>query len=169
FLVEDFEPERLAFELSAPEGAMVPGEATEIDVAAKYLYGATAPDLAVEADAIVRPRTTLPDFPGYTFGREDDTIETSREPLGIVATTDDTGAAVAEIVLPEPASTTRPLEAQVLLRLVDTNGRTVERSITRPVEASGDRLGIRPAFSDPSGIEEGSEARFDIIAVSPDN
>src|SRR5690606_21437893 len=44
FLVEDFEPERLAFELSAPEGAMIPGEATEIDVAAKYLYGATAPN-----------------------------------------------------------------------------------------------------------------------------
>ena len=169
FLVEDFEPERLAFELSAPEGAMVPGEATEVDVAARYLYGATAPNLAIEADAIVRPRTTLPDFPGYTFGREDDTVETSREPLGIVATTDDTGAAVAEIVLPHSMSTTRPLEAQVLLRLVDTNGRTVERSFSRPVRADGDRLGIRPAFADPSGIEEGSEANFDIIAVSPDN
>ena len=61
---------------------------TQIDVAAKYLYGATAPDLAIEADAILRPRTTLDAFPGYTFGRLDDTIETSREPLGMVGTTD---------------------------------------------------------------------------------
>ena len=169
FLVEDFEPERLAFELTARGDAIVPGEAAEIDIAARYLYGATAPGLAVEADAIVRPRTTLPGFAGYTFGREDDPVEISREPLGVVATTDEAGEAVAEIVLPEPVSTTRPLEAQILLRLVDTNGRTVERSITRPVVATGNRLGIRPAFGDGSGLEEGSEARFDIIAVSPDN
>src|SRR5690606_20557661 len=100
--------------------------------AAKYLYGATAPDLAIEADAIVRPVTTLQGFPGYTFGRLDDTIETTREPLGVVGTTDASGNAVAEVTLPEPLVTTRPLEAQILLRLVDSNGRTIERSISRP-------------------------------------
>ncbi|HEY8574704.1 MAG TPA: MG2 domain-containing protein [Devosia sp.] len=168
FLVEDFEPERLSFEVSAAEGAMETGVTTEIDVAAKYLYGATAPGLNIEADAIISPRTTLTAFPGYTFGRLDDTIETTREPLGVVGTTDEAGNAVAEISLPEPQVTTRPLEAQLLLRLVDTNGRTVERSISRPVLASGDRIGIKPAFSDASGLEEGSEARFDIIVVSPE-
>jgi uncharacterized protein YfaS (alpha-2-macroglobulin family) len=168
FLVEDFEPERLAFEISAPETPLETGVATEIDVAAKYLYGATAPDLAIEADAILRPVTTLADFPGYTFGRLDDTIETSREPLGVVGTTDESGNAVAEVTLPEAQVTTRPLEAQLLLRLVDTNGRTIERSLSRPVLASGDRIGIKPAFGDATGLEEGSEARFDIIAVSPE-
>lgn len=168
FLVEDFEPERLSFEVSAAEGAMETGVTTEVDVAAKYLYGATAPGLNIEADAIISPRTTLAAFPGYTFGRLDDTIETTREPLGVVGTTDEAGNAVAEISLPEPQVTTRPLEAQLLLRLVDTNGRTVERSISRPVLASGDRIGIKPAFSDASGLEEGSEARFDIIVVSPE-
>ncbi len=43
FLVEDFEPERLAFEVSAPDALIVPDEVTPIDVTAKYLYGATAP------------------------------------------------------------------------------------------------------------------------------
>ncbi|QDZ10793.1 alpha-2-macroglobulin family protein [Devosia ginsengisoli] len=168
FLVEDFEPERLAFEVSAADEPMATGVATEVDVDAKYLYGATAPNLAIEADAIIRPVMSLPDFPGYSFGRLDDTIETNREPLGVVGTTDETGHAVAEIVLPEPQSTTRPLQAQVLLRLVDTNGRSIERSISRPVLASGDRLGIKPVFSDASGLAEGSEARFDIVAVSPE-
>jgi hypothetical protein len=167
-LVEDFEPERLAFDVSAAEGPFVTGEANLIDVAAKYLYGATAPDLAIEADAIVRPVTTLQGFSGYTFGRLDDTVETTREPLGVVGTTDASGNALAEITLPKPQVTTRPLEAQILLRLVDTNGRTIERSITRPVLATADRIGIKSAFGDPSGLTEGAEARFDIIAVSPE-
>ncbi len=32
FLVEDFEPERLAFDISAPTSPIVPGEVTPIDV-----------------------------------------------------------------------------------------------------------------------------------------
>ncbi|KQX39851.1 hypothetical protein ASD04_04150 [Devosia sp. Root436] len=168
FLVEDFEPERLAFEVSAADAPVVAGEVTEVDIAAKYLYGATAPNLAVEADAIVSPRSTLEGFPGYTFGRLDDTIETTREPLGVVGTTDDAGNVVAEIVLPEPQATTRPLTAQLLLRLIDSNGRSIERSISRPLLATVDRIGIKPVFSDASGLAEGSEASFDIVAVSPD-
>ncbi len=169
FLVEDFEPERLAFEIKPEDdGAFSPTEVNRIDIAAKYLYGATAPGLAIEADAVVRPRTTLPDFPGFTFGRLDDTIETSREPLGVVGTTDDDGNAVAEVTLPEVPTTTRPLEAQVLLRLVDTSGRTVERSITRPVLSQTDQIGIKPVFTDATGLAEGSAANFELIVVSPE-
>ncbi|HUH77092.1 MAG TPA: alpha-2-macroglobulin family protein, partial [Devosia sp.] len=168
FLVEDFEPERLALEISAADAPVQTGVATMVDVAAKYLYGATAPGLAIEADAILRPGWTLPGFPGYSFGRLDDTIETERQPLGVVGTTDEAGNAVAEIIVPEPQVTTRPLEAQLLLRLVDTNGRTVERSLRRPVLAEVDRIGIKPVFADPSGLKEGSEAQFQLIAVSPE-
>jgi len=167
FLVEDFEPERLAFEVTAADAAMPIGEPVTVDVAAKYLYGATAPDLDVEADVVIRPINGLPAFPNYIFGREDDTIETSREPLGIVGTTDAQGNVAAEITLPEPQVTTRPLEAQLLLRLVDTNGRTVERSLVRPVLAQSDRIGIKPTF-EGEGLAEGSDATFDVIAVSPE-
>lgn len=169
FLVEDFEPERLAFEVSpVDEGPFQAGVVNEINVAAKYLYGATAPDLRIEADAILRPRTTLADFPGYTFGRLDDAIETTREPLGLVGMTDEAGNAIAEVTLPEAQVTTKPLEAQILLRLIDTSGRSVERSITRPVLADGIRIGIKPVFSDATGLGEGSKAEFEIIAVSPE-
>ena len=167
FLVEDFEPERLAFEVSAPDGPMPIGEVTPIEISAKYLYGATAPGLSVEADAVIRPVNGLTDFPGYTFGRVDDTIETTREPLGVIGTTDEAGNVTAELTLPEPQSTTRPLEAQIILRLVDTNGRPVERSLTRPVLAQTDRIGIKPRFERGDGLAEGSEASFDIIAVAP--
>src|SRR5690606_35031861 len=133
----------------------------------RYLYGATAPDLAIEADVVLRPVTGLAGYPGYVFGRHDDTLETTRQPLGTVARTDEHGAATAEIVLPEPLATTQPLQAQVILRLVDTSGRPVERSLTRPV-ASGPHLGIRPQFDAGEGVAEGGTAAFDLIAVDGD-
>jgi uncharacterized protein YfaS (alpha-2-macroglobulin family) len=169
FLVEDFEPERLAFDISAPNAPFKVGEANDITVAAKYLYGATAPGLSIEADAVLRPVSTLKDFPGYTFGRTDDTLETDREPLGDVGVTDDTGNATAEVTLPAPqAATTRPLEADVIMRLVDTNGRTVERTLTRPVAATTDRIGIKPQFASGDNLQSGSQAGFDVIDVGTD-
>ncbi|AKR54590.1 PAN domain protein [Devosia sp. H5989] len=168
FLVEDFEPERLAFEVSAPPGPMATEEVTPISVTAKYLYGATAPGLDVEADVVLRATSSLAGFAGYTFGREDDTFETDREPLGVVGTTDESGNATAEVTVPASQQTTRPLEAQVILRLVDSNGRTVERNLTRPVLADTVRIGIRPQFSGSDGLGEDSQAGFDIVTVSPD-
>lgn len=167
FLVEDFEPERLAFEVSAPDAPIAPDQVTEVSVAAKYLYGATAPDLAVEADAVLRPVGSVAGYPGYVFGRVDDTIQTDRQPLGVVGITDAEGNVVAEVTVPSPQATTKPLEAQLILRLVDTNGRAIERTLTRPLLAAGDRIGIKPQFSDGSGIAEGSEAKFDLITVAP--
>ncbi len=169
FLVEDFEPERLAFEVTAPDAPIVPDEVTPIDVAAKYLYGATAPGLSIEADTIVRPVMSIAGFAGYSFGRLDDTTEIDRQPLGIVGTTDESGNATAEVTLPAPSPGTKPLEAQLLLRLIDTNGRTVERSLTRAVLADVDRIGIKPTYSTEDGLAENSSATFDIIAVSPEN
>ena len=167
FLVEDFEPERLAFDISALDAPVKTGEATDVNVAAKYLYGATAPGLSIEADSVLRPVTGLDKWPGYTFGRTDDTIQTDREPLGVVGTTDDAGNAVAQVTLPEPQATTRPLVADIIMRLVDTNGRTVERSLTRPVLATVNRIGIKPVFSDAEGLTQGSAAGFNIITVAP--
>ena len=164
FLVEDFEPERLAFDASAAPGPFSPTDANDINIAAKYLYGATAPNLSIEADAVMRPVQTLKAYPGYTFGRLDDTIQTDREPLGVVGTTDDQGNAVAAVTLPQTQATTRLFEADVILDLVDTNGRTVERTITRPVLADGPRIGIKQQFDD---VQQGGTAGFDIITVDP--
>jgi uncharacterized protein YfaS (alpha-2-macroglobulin family) len=168
FLVQDFEPERLAFEISADEGPVTAGETAAIDVAAKYLYGATAPGLTLEADVVLRPRNTLADYPGYQFGRLDDTFETYFEPVGNVGITDDSGNAVAQVTIPAAGQTTRILDAQIYLRLIDSNGRPIQRTLTRAVLADTDRIGVRPQFEDASGLSEGAEAGFDVIVVAPD-
>jgi uncharacterized protein YfaS (alpha-2-macroglobulin family) len=59
----------------------------------------------------------------------------------------------------------RPMQARATLRLSEASGRPVERSITRPVAPPTPMIGIRPAAEE---FEEGTEARFKVIAVGPD-
>jgi len=167
-LVEDFEPERLAFDLATEAKAMSRTEATSISLVAKYLYGATAPGLAVEGDIDVSPVTTLAAFPGFTFGLVDETVEPVRTPLELDAKTDDDGKATFDVSVPELKSSTRQFEANLIIRLADTNGRTVERTLKLPVKSDGARIGIRPLFDVSQGVDENATPQFEVIAVSPD-
>ncbi|MCC6983675.1 MAG: alpha-2-macroglobulin family protein, partial [Bauldia sp.] len=166
-LVEDFEPERLAFEVTAPDEPFTIDPPPQLAVSARYLYGATAPDLMIEGDIVLRPTSRSPAYPGFTFGREDDPIETYRESLGVIAQTDENGEALIDLYIPETQPTTRLLSAEAIVRLVDTTGRFVERRLSRPLLANGNRIGIRPQFGD-YGAPEGGDAAFDLIAIGPD-
>jgi len=167
FLVEDFEPERLAFEVSTAPGFVTAGDVTEVSIAAKYLYGATAPGLDIDVDSIVRAVPTLNDFPGYTFGRGDDPFTTDYQPLGVLTQTGEDGSATAEVTIPEPQATTRPLTATLAVRLIDTSGRAIQRNLTRPVTPLTDLIGLKPQFGD-DGLDEGGTAAFDVIVVGTD-
>ena len=54
-LVEDFQPERLAFELETDAKAIGTTTPAIIDLTARYLYGATAPGLSIDGDIDIRP------------------------------------------------------------------------------------------------------------------
>jgi len=167
-LVEDFEPERLAFDLTTKATTLAAGAPASIDLEAKYLYGATAPDLSVEGDIDVRPVSTLAALPNFTFGLADDAAGPSRNPLDIGATTDEEGKASFDVSLPELPVSTRPFQAKLIIRLADTNGRSVERTLSLPVKPAGTLIGIHPLFDAANGVDEGSNARFEVIAVAPD-
>jgi uncharacterized protein YfaS (alpha-2-macroglobulin family) len=59
FLVEDFLPERIDFtlDLAAPEIRL--GDAPDLTLAAKYLFGAPGADLAIEGEVLLRAATEL--------------------------------------------------------------------------------------------------------------
>ena len=102
-LVEDFEPERLAVELDSAAKTLQADAPVTIDVSARYLYGAPAPDLAIAGDLDIKAVDSLAAFPGYTFGLKDDTVEPSRQPLEIDAATDADGKASFAVDLPRTA------------------------------------------------------------------
>jgi len=163
-LVEDFLPERLALNLDAKTPQIAPSQPYAVTLAARYLYGAKARDLAVEGEVIVKPVATDSEHAGYRFGLADRFVSPTRAPLETNARTDDDGRATVSFTLPPIPRTAKPLQAKLLVRLREPGGRTIERSVSRPVATGLPRLGVKPLFDDDR-IGEGAPARFKVIAL----
>ena len=134
-LVEDFVPERLDMTLEAAAPALVPEQQGSVNASGKYLYGPPAAALGLEGEIIVKASgKDVPGFAGYHFGQADEFVNPVRKALDANLITGSDGKAAIPILLPAVPKTDRPLEAQVLIRLREQGGRTIERSITLPVD-----------------------------------
>jgi uncharacterized protein YfaS (alpha-2-macroglobulin family) len=165
FLVEDFVPERLDLKLATPEQALTPGETETIKASGRYLYGPPAQGLAIEGDIIVGPSNKdVAGFPGFSFGQADESVEPVRQPLDTTATTDAAGNADIAVALPQIPHTAKPLEAHVILRLRETGGRTIERSLTIPVDLHEPRIGIKSLFKGED-LDDNQTAQFEVVML----
>ncbi len=165
FLVEDFVPERLDMKLETAAPALVPDEAGTISAAGRYLYGPPAAALGLEGEIIVKASgKDVPGFAGYVFGQADEFVNPVRKPLDANLITDADGKAAIPVLIPAVPKTGRPLEAQIIVKLREQGGRTIERTLTVPVDMKAARIGIKPAFKGTS-VEEDGEAAFDIVAL----
>ncbi|MDA7423538.1 alpha-2-macroglobulin family protein [Thalassococcus lentus] len=165
-LVEDFVPERIDFDLDLPDGAINPLAPPQLDVSARYLFGAPGSDLNIEGELQLKTGTTLADFPGYRFGRHDAPSDYRTNSFPSQLVTDADGTASLRLPLPQIEGEARPMQARVTLRLSEASGRPVERSISRAVAPDGPVIGIKPAFN--GTLPEGATASFDVIALGPD-
>ncbi len=167
FLVEDFVPERLEMKLTPAAGALKPEQPLSVTLDGRYLYGPPAAGLAVEGDIVVKASSKDVDgFPGYKFGMADEKFSTVRKPLEGLPSTDAEGKAELPIQLPAVTKTARPLEADLLIRLREPGGRTIERTVNVPVDLAQPRIGIKHAFGQ---LGEGETANFDIIVLDEQN
>ena len=134
FLLEDYIPERLDFALRALRPVIVPGEAVELALDARFLYGAPASGLDVSGAVRLEaaPGAALAGYPGYVAGLADDDFTTIETQFTDKVETDDKGHADLSVDLPEGAAT-RPLEAKLIVDVAEPGGRTVERTLTLPV------------------------------------
>ncbi len=133
FLVEDFVPERLELKLEPASAALTPQEQGTIKLVGRYLYGPPAAGLSVEGEIVVRASTKdVPGFPGFKFGLADEQVSPVRKPLEKLSPTDAQGKADLLIDLPAMPKTSRPLAADVIVRLRESGGRTIERSVSLP-------------------------------------
>ena len=169
FLVEDYVPDRMEFDLASPTGKLSKETPAEITLDGRFLYGAPASNLDLEGEMKVKAADARPGFAGYQFGANDDDneVKTEQTSLEDLPQTDDTGKAKFTVALEKVPDTSRPLEAEVTVRLVESGGRAVERSITLPIVPAATMIGVKPLFSGKS-LGEGENAGFDVIVVSPD-
>ncbi|MEH7830181.1 alpha-2-macroglobulin family protein [Gemmobacter denitrificans] len=163
FLVEDFLPERIDYTLKLADTPLSLGDVAELQVDAKYLFGAPGADLAIEGEVLLRAAKGLPGFPDYVFGRHDAPFDARLQPIESGARTDAAGQATVFAALPEADDPGRPLEARVTLRIAEGSGRPVERKVEQILAPSSDMIGIKPLFD--GVVPENGEARFQLIGV----
>jgi alpha-2-macroglobulin len=167
FLVEDYVPDRIEFELTSPTGRVSQKAPATVEVAGRFLYGAPAAGLDLEGDVTVAMAKERAGFAGYEFGLADEEVSPARQTLEDLPTTDNAGKAKFNVSLDKLPASTHPLEAKIAVRMAEAGGRAVERTITLPVSASGAMIGIKPQFSGRS-LSDGATANFDVVVVTPD-
>src|SRR5712691_546331 len=167
FMVEDYVPDRLELELGSKAKGVSRTSPAQVSVDGRYLYGAPAAALELEGEVIVAPASERPGFAGYQFGAGDEEVETTRQPLEGLPETDPNGKASFAVTLDKQPATSRPLQAQVIVRMAEAGGRAVELKLTLPVVPGGPMIGVKPLFSGRS-LGEGENASFDVIVVSPE-
>ncbi len=162
FLVEDFQPERIDFTVTTDATLLTPGETVTADLKADWLYGAPAAGLGIEGEVYVKKADGIESAPGYTFGLADEEFTPVAEPVQGEPTAED-GTTTVDLITPALPDTTLPLAAAVHVRVLDTNGRPVERRMTLPVSNGLARIGVDPQFD--GSVDEGGNARFNVIVL----
>ncbi len=139
FMVEDYIPERIEFDLTAKEKQIKAEVPVELKVAGHFLYGAPASGLQLEGDMLVAPAASgRPGYAGYQFGvADEETASNERTPIENLPEADARGEATFPVSLAKPPSSTRPQEAQIFIRMAEAGGRSVERKLVLPVAAGG--------------------------------
>src|SRR5436190_7403859 len=168
FMVEDYIPERIEFDLSSKDKQFKADSPVELKVNGHFLYGATASGLQLEGDVLVAPASGRPGFAGYQFGvADDETTSNERTPIENLPESDANGVAKFPVSLAKPPSSTRPQEAQIFIRMAEAGGRAIERKLVLPVAPAVNLIGIKPLFGAKS-VAEGDKAEFDVVFVAPD-
>ena len=167
FLVDDFVPDRIEFDMTSEAKQIEVGQPVPVHVDGRFLYGAPAAGLNLEGEIALKPTRANAAFPGYQFGLADEEeTETVRIPLDALEPTDEEGKAVFDADVSEVPSTTQLVNADIVVRMQEAGGRAVERSLTLPIKPDGPRIGIKPEFS--GDLAENSVGNFTVIVVDPD-
>jgi alpha-2-macroglobulin len=169
FMVEDYVPDRMEFDLASTVVAAAKGKAFEVTVDGRFLYGAPASDLDISGSVKVQATSGRPGFAGYQFGSADDDEAKGavEQPLEDLPPTDAAGKAKFNVTIDKLPETTRPTEALVTVSMAEAGGRAIERKLTLPVTPAAAMIGVKPLFAGAS-LGENANATFDVAVVAPD-
>jgi hypothetical protein len=165
FLVEDYIPDRIEFDLKPKSAAATVGDGAGFAVDGRYLFGAPAAGLDLEATlSISADSRPFAEWKDYQFGLMDERVDTLQSTLTDLPQTDINGHADLVVRLPDLPVTTQPLKADISVRMREPGGRAVEQLASLPVTASQPMFGIMAGF-DSGAAPEGQPAAFKLIAV----
>lgn len=166
FSVEDFVPQRLEVKIEGDEKSPIrPGDVRELDVSSRYLYGAPASALAVEAEARLRlDPNPFPDFAKYRFGPVNGRFDERFLTLPNTTTDAEGKATVAINVDTAPKNYGAPLRADLVVGVVEPGGRVVRESARIPVRPDDNYIGLKLA-NDEQSFGQGEEVAVDAVLL----
>lgn len=161
FLVDDFVPPRIEFDLTADPARLA---ADEVDVQAvidaDYLYGGVAGglegDLTLTFEA---ERDPLDLDNGFEFGLIEEELN-GRSPEPVAFVTDATGQATIPLDLADMPDTGSPVRVGLHAQIFDVGGRPVGRDADLTVLNTERLIGIKPLFD--TYVRWGEEALFEV-------
>ncbi|HYE01029.1 MAG TPA: MG2 domain-containing protein, partial [Alphaproteobacteria bacterium] len=164
FTIGNFTPPRLSMGLEPEQPVLRPGSALTVKLEARYQFGAAAADLPGQAAVTVRPAgQPFAPYQGWQFGLAQDEVEPKSRDLGGFVT-DARGNATLTVTLPDGAEAQRPLEAALLVTVIDQGGRPVQRELVLPVRQRPVLIGLHPTFQG-EGVAGGATAGFEVVAL----
>jgi uncharacterized protein YfaS (alpha-2-macroglobulin family) len=164
FQVEDFVPDRISVAVEPGQTEALPGRTLGFAVKSRYLFGAPASDLPVEARVRLTKAPFAPaGFEQYVFGDPERSFEDMEffqadENLGA------DGTRVFEAAVPEGARPPAALSAVITARVREGGGRGVTAMTRMPVHAYPSYPGLKRL--DRDGRESGKPLSLEYVNVS---
>ncbi|MEM1397133.1 MAG: MG2 domain-containing protein, partial [Pseudomonadota bacterium] len=173
FSVEDFVPQRLEVTLNADvDEPLLEGDPRSINLSSRFLYGAPAANLAVEAEARIRvDPNPFPDYKSYSFKRVGSPFQERLIPMIGVrgapkdAVTDENGNLSFDVSVPRQRNaSSAPLRADIVVGVIEPGGRIVRDSIRIPYRDKERYVGL--SLSDgKSSVGLNEEAIVEILSI----
>lgn len=166
FQVEEFVPDRISVTVGTPKAAIKPGQALPFSVTGRYLFGAPAGDLPVEAHVrLVRAPFAPQGYQAYTFGDPERRFE-EREILEKSENLDGKGQADFTAALPKDLSPPAALKAILTARVRESGGRGVTGLASLPVHVYPAYPGLKRLKSEAA--TPGKPMTFNCVLVTPE-
>lgn len=152
FSVEDFAPQRLAVTAVGQEAVpMKSGETRNIDVTARFLYGAAGAGLQTQGEARLRvDQNPFPQLEDYQWGDQREPFEEQFLEVGETVTDGD-GRAVLPVSSEMAGDTAQPLVASFVASVFEPGGRPVRESLDLKVRGKPLYLGVKVDQGDSAG------------------
>ncbi|MFT3755986.1 MAG: alpha-2-macroglobulin [Pseudoxanthomonas sp.] len=159
--IEEFLPERLKLDLSAPK-TLERGKPIALQADAAYLYGAPAAGNRFTAKlAVAVEQHPIDNLPGWFFG--DPLVSLPRDANDVVdGEFDAKGHFAQDINWPDEVKGDTPVAANLAGSVYESGGRTVNRVLKRVLWPAQALVGVRPLFDDKDGAGNNTDAGFEI-------
>ncbi len=163
FLVEDYVPEKLELDVKSAKQVLTAGEPVELNVGARFLYGAPGSDLDLTGEVTLRlaQKSAIPGLEDYQIGLTDEAFEPVKNDIESPGKTNAQGTARVIVEIAD-ADTTRPVEAEIAIRAAEPGGRAISRTVTLQIVPKGMVIGVKPLFKNDE-IGEGQTAKFAVV------